>query len=83
MISYQTVVHTGSRFPLHFLYIVFLNYINLIKLAIILFLVNCVDIKRTWAYKLAGMVEQKGGYNFSIKGKKIPALQTTCTILHC
>ena len=38
---------------------------------------------RPWACKMAGTVEQTGGFNFSIKGKnKIPACQTWCTTLH-
>ena len=35
--------------------------------------------------KLVGMVEQRGGHNFSTKGtkrNKIPACQTRCTTLH-
>ena len=32
--------------------------------------------------QLQGKVELTGGYNFSIKGEKIPAGQTRCTTLH-
>ena len=41
-----------------------------------------IAIPKPTACKLACRVEQIEGYNFSIKGKKVPACQTRCTTLH-